>query len=93
MVLYGTHAARPPADEKTPPRTIYVENDRGAIYQHQAGFWQYLAGTMWGTLSPRSKADRLGHHDAGFDFRGPTSRGNSSGARPHGWRLLRSAER
>ena len=70
MVLYGTHAARPPADEKTPPRTIYVENDRGALYQHQAGFWQYIAGTMWGTLSPDHRPTDLGVHDAGFDYRG-----------------------
>ena len=69
MVLYGTHAARPPADEKTPPRTLYVEDDRGAIYQHQAGFWQYLAGTMWGTMSPDQRPTDLGTHDAGFDFR------------------------
>ena len=69
MVLYGTHAARPPADEQTPPRTIYVESDRGAIYQQQAGVWQYLAGTMWGTLSPDQRPTDLGTHDAGFDYR------------------------
>ena len=69
MVLYGTHAARPPADEQTPPRTIYIENDRGALYQHQAGFWQYIAGTMWGTFSPDQRPTDLGTHDAGFDFR------------------------
>ena len=69
MVLYGTHAARPPADEKTPPRTLYVEDDRGAIYQHQAGFWQYIAGTMWGTMVPDQRPTDLGTHDAGFDFR------------------------
>ncbi len=69
MVLYGTHAARPPADEKTPPRTIYVEDDRGALYQHQAGFWQYIAGTMWGTFSPDQRPTDLGTHDAGFTFR------------------------
>ena len=69
MVLYGTHAARPAADEKTPPRTLYVEEDRGAIYQHQAGVWQYLAGTMWGTFSPDQRPTDLGTHDAGFDYR------------------------
>lgn len=69
MVLYGTHVARPPANEKTPPRTLYVESDRGAIYQHQAGFWQYLAGTMWGTMVPDQRPTDLGTHDAGFDFR------------------------
>ena len=69
MVLYGTHAARPAANEKTPPRTIYVESDRGAIYQHQAAVWQYLAGTMWGTMVPDQRPTDLGTHDAGFDFR------------------------
>ena len=69
MVLYGTHALRPPANEQTPPRTIYVESDRGAIYQHQASVWQYLAGTMWGTMIPDTRPTDLGTHDAGFDFR------------------------
>ena len=53
----------------TPPRTIYVEDDRGALYQHQAGFWQYVAGTMWGTFSPDQRPTDLGTHDAGFTFR------------------------
>ena len=69
MVLYGTHALRPPANEQTPPRTIYVESDRGAIYQHQASVWQYIAGTMWGTMIPDTRPTDLGTHDAGFDFR------------------------
>ena len=69
MVLYGTHALRPPANEQTPARTIYVESDRGALYQHQFGFWQYIAGTMWGTLVPDQRPTDLGTHDAGFDFR------------------------
>ena len=69
MVLYGTHAARPAPNEQTPPRTIYIEDDRGALYQHQAGFWQYIAGTMWGTFSPDQRPTDLGTHDAGFDFR------------------------
>ncbi len=69
MVLYGTHAARPPANEQTPPRTIYIEDDRGALYQHQNSVWQYIAGTMWGTLVPDQRPTDLGTHDAGFDFR------------------------
>ena len=50
---------------------LWVETDRGAIYQLQNGTtWQYLAGTMWGTLSPDQRPTDLGTHDAGFDFRG-----------------------
>jgi hypothetical protein len=70
LVLYGTHAARPPADERTPSRTLYVETDRTeVIYQQQANSWHYLAGTMWGTLSPDQRPTDLGANDAGFEFR------------------------
>jgi hypothetical protein len=69
-VQYGTHAARPlPAD--TAEGVLYVEWDRGSvIYQNENGAWQYIAGTMWGTLSPDQRPTDLGVHDAGFDFRG-----------------------
>ena len=71
MVLYGSHAARPAANEQTPPRTIYVESDRsGVIYQQQANVWHFLAGTMWGTLSPDQRPTDLGVSDAGFAYRG-----------------------
>jgi hypothetical protein len=71
LVLYGTHAVRPPADEKTPPRTIYVETDRGGvIYQQQANAWHFLAGTMWGTITPDNRPTGLGVNDAGFTYRG-----------------------
>ena len=71
LVLYGLHANRPVADEKTPPRTLYVETDRsGVIYQQQANAWHFLAGTMWGTLSPDQRPTDLGANDAGFTFRG-----------------------
>lgn len=67
-VLYGVHADRPlPAD--APARCIYVETDRGPIYQSQLGVWTYLAGTMWGTLSPDERPTDLGVHDVGFTFR------------------------
>jgi hypothetical protein len=71
LVMYGTHAARPPADEKTMARTIYVETDRGnVIYQQQGNAWHFLAGTMWGTVTPDNRPTDLGALDAGFTYRG-----------------------
>jgi hypothetical protein len=69
-VRYGTHAGRPnPLDVVN--GALYVEFDRGgAIYQNQDNVWKYLAGTMWGTLSPDQRPTDLGVNDAGFDFRG-----------------------
>lgn len=74
-VRYGTHAARLAVNVATViDQMLWVETDRGAIYQLQlsgsAHVWQYLAGTMWGTLSPDQRPTDLGTHDAGFDFRG-----------------------
>jgi hypothetical protein len=71
LVMYGTHAARPPADEKTMPRTLYVETDRGnVIYQREGTAWVYVAGSMWGTVSPADQRPTdLGANDKGFDFR------------------------
>jgi hypothetical protein len=49
---------------------LYVEFDRGGvIYQNQNNVWKYLAGTMWGTLSPDQRPTDLGVNDGGFDFR------------------------
>ena len=70
LVLYGTHANRPPADALTPPRTLYVETDRTeVIYQQQANAWHFLAGSMWGTLTPDQRPTDLGANDAGFEYR------------------------
>ena len=71
-VRYGTHAQRlAVVVAAIIDQTLWVETDRGAIYQLQNGTtWQYLAGTMWGTLSPDQRPTDLGTHDAGFDFRG-----------------------
>ena len=69
MVSAGTHAARPPADVM-PDGAIYVETDRGAIYQKISGFWVYLAGTMWDTVNPDHRPTDLGPQDANFDYRG-----------------------
>jgi hypothetical protein len=68
-VRYGTHAGRPnPLDVVN--GALYVEFDRGgAIYQNQNNVWKYLAGTMFGTLSPDQRPTDLGVNDAGFDFR------------------------
>ena len=69
QVYYGTHAARPPADQTTPPRSLYVETDRGnVIYQQQANAWKYAAGIMTGTLSPDQRPAGLGANDTGFRF-------------------------
>jgi hypothetical protein len=70
QVLYGTHAARPTANEQTPARTVYVETDRGnVIYQQQANAWHYVAGTMWGTVSPTDQRPTdLSTNDYGFTF-------------------------
>ena len=68
LVTYGGHADRPdPAN--MPDGALYVETDRGVIYANEGGVWQYVAGTMWDTLSPDNRPTDLGAHDAGFDFR------------------------
>jgi hypothetical protein len=69
LVTQGTHADRPTATD-SPDGAIYVETDRGAIYQARNGVWQYLAGTMWGTVTPDQRPTDLGVNDGGFDFRG-----------------------
>ena len=68
LVTQGTHADRPIASDM-PDGAVYIESDRGAIYQNQNGVWQYIAGTMWGTLSPDQRPTDLGVNDAGFEFR------------------------
>ena len=68
MVAAGTHGDRPgPGD--VPEGALYYENDRGVLYAATLGVWQYVAGTMWGTLSPDERPTDLGTHDAGFTFR------------------------
>jgi hypothetical protein len=69
LVSQGTHADRPAATD-SPDGALYVETDRGAIYQARNGVWQYLAGTMWGTITPDQRPTDLGVNDGGFDFRG-----------------------
>jgi hypothetical protein len=68
---FGTHAERlaAPADF-TADGTLWIETDRGnAVYQLQSGLWWYLAGTMYGTLSPDQRPADLGLRDGGFEFR------------------------
>jgi hypothetical protein len=69
LVTQGTHADRPTATD-SPDGALYVESDRGAIYQNQNGVWRYVAGTMWGTVTPDQRPTDLGVNDGGFDFRG-----------------------
>jgi len=70
-IRYGTHAERLAAPvANLVSGMLWMETDRGSvIYQNQGGTWLYLAGTMWGTLSPDQRPTDLGVHDAGFDFR------------------------
>jgi len=71
MVSSGTHQnrlARSTAD--LPNGAFWVETDRGnVIYENQGGVWKYVAGSMWGTLSPDQRPADLGANDNGFDFR------------------------
>jgi hypothetical protein len=69
LVTQGTHADRPTATD-SPDGALYVESDRGVIYQNQNGVWRYVAGTMWGTVTPDQRPTDLGVNDGGFDFRG-----------------------
>jgi hypothetical protein len=69
LVTSGTHANRP-ASGDMPDGAFYTETDRGnVVYQNVNGVWQYVAGTMWGTLSPDERPTDLGPNDAGFEFR------------------------
>lgn len=80
--LEGTHADR--LDPETDPGnfrigTVFYETDRNVYYQARiaitppatepAPFWQYMTGTMWGTMTPDERPTDLGVHDAGFEFR------------------------
>lgn len=73
---YGTHAARLAVDvTRVIEQMLWVETDRTVLYQLMqvsgpTPVWQYIAGTMWGTLSPDQRPTDLGVHDAGFVFRG-----------------------
>jgi hypothetical protein len=70
LITYGPHADRPDTGIM-PPGALYMETDRsGVIYQNVDGVWQYVAGTMWGTLSPDQRPTDLGANDGGFTFRG-----------------------
>jgi hypothetical protein len=69
LVTSGTHANRPDVGAM-PDGALYTETDRGyVLYQNVGGVWQYVAGTMWGTLSPDQRPTDLGTNDAGFEFR------------------------
>lgn len=75
-VRFGTHAQRLAVDvTRVIEQMLWVETDRTVLYQlmlvsGSTPVWQYIAGTMWGTLSPDQRPADLGTHDAGFDFRG-----------------------
>jgi hypothetical protein len=73
IVDYGSHAERPDPQFIT-DGALYVEWDRGSVlYQNQGGIWQYIAGTMYGTLAPDQRPTDLGPAaDVGFQFRTST---------------------
>ena len=86
---YGSHADRPDPGSVA-DGTVYIEFDRGSVYQNQDGVWQYITGTMWATLSPDLRPTDLGTHDGGFDFRTTDQRRASlSGRRRNGSRQPR----
>jgi hypothetical protein len=72
LVTYGKHANRPDPEGvvPVPDGALYLEQDRGStFYQFQDGDWMYIAGTMWGTLSPDQRpADLTAPNDIGFEF-------------------------
>jgi hypothetical protein len=72
LVRYGTHAQRLALTlANVTDSELFVEWDRKYVtYQNQGGVWHYIAGTMFGTLSPDQRPTDLGTNDAGFDFRG-----------------------
>jgi hypothetical protein len=68
QTTYGAHADRPSATN-APNGSVYIETDRGSIYQNWNGVWQFITGTMWATLNPDQRPTDLGVNDGGFDFR------------------------
>src|SRR5215471_8846703 len=46
--------------------TVQAGEGGEILYQLQNGEWHYIAGTMWGTLSPDQRPTNLGPNDAGF---------------------------
>ena len=68
---YGTHAQRLSVSTATlGDGTLWCETDRrNAMYQLQGGVWHYIAGTMYGTMSPDQRPTDLGVNDGGFEFR------------------------
>jgi hypothetical protein len=77
LIQYGPHTTRP-ASSSALNASLYIETDRNdVIYQSQGSIWQYLAGTMYGTLTPDERPTDLGVNDAGFDFRAIDTDANS----------------
>jgi hypothetical protein len=65
--IFGTHDTRP-APGDAPAGALYFESDRGVLYSNENGNWQYVAGTMYGTLNPDQRPTDLGQYDGGFEF-------------------------
>ena len=69
LIAFGLHADRPDVAD-VPSGALYFETDRSSLYQNHNVGWQYLAGTMYGTLSPDERPTGLdASGDAGFVFK------------------------
>lgn len=80
MVGYGAAGDLANATDVQDGMIFVVQGDNDEVlYQYQGGAWHYVAGTMWGTLSPDQRPVGLGANDAGFDFRSIDSDFNYGG--------------
>lgn len=70
-VRYGTHAQRLAVVlSGIIDQMLWVETDRGDVtYQNQSHAWHYIAGTLYGTISPDQRPTDLGANDIHFPYR------------------------
>lgn len=68
-LIADTHANKVKYPASSYPNGWYYETDRTVLYASINTQWKYVAGTMYGTLSPDTKPTDLGVLDTGFLFR------------------------